>query len=186
MVLADLGGDPNVPVEQHPLHLKAKAALESAELNLNYTKVRAPAGGVLSHVNLEKGEYLEAGDALFALVVIDEPWIEANLKEVHLTHVRVGQMANVVVDGYPDLNMPARVESISPATGAEFAILPPQNASGNWVKVVQRVPVRLELLEPSDSRILRAGMTVKVEIDTGYERDLAKSMKEGVAALLDY
>ena len=184
MVLADLGGNPEMPVEQHPLYLKALAALENANLNLEYTTVRAPFAGMLSRINLEKGEYLEAGDPLFALVLIDEPWIEANLKEVQLTHVRVGQKARVTLDGYPDMVLTAKIESISPATGAEFAVLPPQNASGNWVKVVQRIPVRLELTNPINPQMLRVGMTVTVEIDTEFERSVADSLRRGFASLL--
>ena len=99
------------------------------------------------------------------------------MKEVQLTHVRVGQKARVVVDSYPDMTWQATVDSISPATGAEFAILPPQNATGNWVKVVQRVPVRLHFDDRENLDLLRAGMTVTVSIDTGHERDPAAFIK---------
>ena len=194
MVLADLGGNPDLQVERHPLFMKAEASLARATLDLDYASVSAPEDGTLSNVTLQTGEYVEAGDPLFALVTIDQPWIEANLKEVQLTHVRVGQSATVVVDRFPNVTWQARVESISPATGAEFAILPPQNATGNWVKVVQRIPVRLSLENPdlehaqglkaaegSDlaaplgvgQDLLRAGMTATVRIDTGEERKAA-------------
>ena len=171
MVLADLGGDVDLPVERHSLYLRAEAALERAELDLSYTEEVAPAGGMLSNVTLQAGEYVEVGDPLFALVTIGQPWVEANLKEVQLTNVAVGQSATVVVDSYPELSWEAEVESISPATGAEFALLPPQNATGNWVKVVQRIPVRLTLAEHQHLDQLRAGMTATVTIDTGFERD---------------
>ncbi len=181
MVLADLGGGADLPVGQHPLYLRAEANRERAELDLAYAAIHAPVDGTLSNVTLEAGEYVEAGDPLFALVSIDEPWIEANLKEVQLTHVRVGQTATVVVDSYPEVTWQATIESISPATGAEFAILPPQNATGNWVKVVQRVPVRLKLEERQHKDLLRAGMTATVRIDTGYERDAAALIKSVIA-----
>ena len=171
MVLADLGGSLDLPLESHPLYLRAAAAVDQAALDLAYSQVQAPAAGTLSNVTLQQGEYVEIGDPLLALVTSDQPWVEANLKEVQLTHVKVGQAASVVVDSYPDMEMSAVVESISPATGAEFALLPPQNATGNWVKVVQRVPVRLRLEDPLQMALLRAGMTATVSIDTGFERD---------------
>lgn len=181
MILAELGGDPEAPLEAHPLYLKARSEMERAELNLSYASISAPISGTLSSVTLESGEYIEAGDPLFALVSSQEPWIEANLKEVQLTHLRIGQPATVVIDGYPDVTWEARVESIAPATGAEFAILPPQNATGNWVKVVQRVPVRLRLLDQKAKQHLRAGMTVKVSIDSGREREALRLIR-GVMA----
>ena len=203
MVLADLGGSPDLAVERHPLFLRAEAALVRASLDLDYATVRAPSDGILSNVNLEAGEYVEAGDPLLALVTIDQPWVEANLKEVQLTHVRVGQMATVVVDSFPQVTWRARVESISPATGAEFAILPPQNATGNWVKVVQRIPVRLYLeglaydgsldaaARPGADggagaanparELLRAGMTATVSIDTRRERAAAALFRRVLA-----
>lgn len=171
MVLADLGGALDLPLEEHPLYMRAASAVEQAKLDIAYSQVRAPGAGVLSNVTLQSGEYVEIGDALFALVTSRRPWVEANLKEVELTHVKVGQAARVVVDSYPDMEMDAVVESISPATGAEFALLPAQNATGNWVKVVQRIPVRLRLLDPQQIALLRVGMTATVSIDTGFERD---------------
>ena len=180
-VVAELAGDPNLPVERHPRFLRALAAHDRAALDLVRTAVLAPADGFLSNVVLEAGEHIEAGDPVFALVASGDTWIEANLKEVHLTYVEVGQLATIVVDAYPDLVWNATVESISPATGAEFALLPPQNATGNWVKVVQRVPVHLVLEPAPGAPTLRAGMTVTVSIDTHHERDL-KAIIDGVLA----
>ena len=180
-VVAELAGDPNLPVERHPRFLQAMTARERAALDLDRTAVHAPAAGHLSNVVLEAGEHVEAGDPIFALVASGNTWVEANLKEIHLTYVEVGQLATIVVDAYPDLVWNAVIESISPATGAEFALLPPQNATGNWVKVVQRVPVRLRLEDVPGAPRLRAGMTVEVSIDTRRERDL-KAIIDGVLA----
>ena len=180
-VIAELGGSVELPVEQHPRFLRASSNRERAKLNLARTDVVAPVSGYLGNVTLESGEQVEAGDTVFPLVASGEPWIEANLKEVHLTHVEVGQIAYIVVDSYRDHKIEAIVESISPATGAEFSLLPPQNATGNWVKVVQRVPVKLSLKLSDDMPVLRAGMTVTVKIDTGYERPLGTFIREALA-----
>ena len=172
MALTELTGDPQLPVNKHPLYLKAKAMRDRAQRDLNRTAVYAPAGGYVSNVSLEPGEYVEEGEPVFSLVVATKLWLEANLKESQLTNVRVGQTAIVEVDAYPDLEWQAIVASISRATGAEFALLPPQNATGNWVKVVQRIPVHLDVEPNPDAPPLRAGMTVTVSIDTGQERDV--------------
>jgi membrane fusion protein (multidrug efflux system) len=171
-VLAELGGDPNLPVKQHPKYLRAQAERELVLLNLSYSRVVAPVTGTITRVELKRGEYVEAGDLLLAIVDGSAPWVEANLKEVDLEHVRVGLPATVVLDSLPDIAWAATVESIAPSTGAEFSILPPQNASGNWVKVVQRVPVRLSITDRSALERFRAGLTATVSIDTGRERDL--------------
>jgi membrane fusion protein (multidrug efflux system) len=172
-IAAALGGGPDVPEDQHPAYRAAVAKLRRAELDLDYARVTAPKAGRVGRMTLQPGEYVEAGDALFAVVVEDAPWIEANLKEVQLTHLAEGMPARVIVDAYPDLTIQAAVDSIAPATGAEFAILPPQNASGTWVKVVQRVPVRLRLHQPPGGQVLRAGMTASISIDTGREVGLS-------------
>jgi membrane fusion protein (multidrug efflux system) len=127
------------------------------------------------NVKLLPGEHVRATTPLFALISDALPWVEANFKETELTYVRPGQSASVVLDIYPDVTWQAEVESISPATGAEFALLPPQNASGNWVKVVQRLPVRLKLkpADGSEPLPLRAGMTASVKVDTERERRLS-------------
>lgn len=180
-VLAELGGDPERAAELHPQFLEALAERNMAELQLSYTDVRAPASGIATQVHLEPGEWLEEGEPAFGLIAIDDTWVVANLKETELTHVREGQSVEVAVDAYPGQKWRARVTSIAPATGAEFAVLPPQNASGNWVKVVQRVPVRIDL-EPADGHPpLRAGMTASIAIDTGRERRLLTIARETIA-----
>lgn len=172
-VMTLLGGDPDRPVDEHPLVRTRAAAVEQARLDLERTTIKSPATGTVVTVPLVSGEQITASEPLFAIVTNTDPWVDANFKETELTHVRVGQKASVILDIYPNITWDAEVKSISPATGAEFAILPPQNASGNWVKVVQRLPVRLRLLPRPDSPPLRAGMTATATIDTGRERSLA-------------
>ena len=154
------------------------AARERAALDLARTTIRAPVDGVVVNMRLQQGEQVKAATPLFALVALQRPWVEANFKETELTNVHVGQKATVVLDGFPDATWDAVVESVSPATGAEFAILPPQNASGNWVKVVQRLPVKLRLLPHVGEPPLRAGMTATVRIDTERERNVAGVMEQ--------
>ena len=178
-VLGALNGDPNLPADQHAMVRDKMAARERAALDLARTTIRAPVDGVVVNLRVQQGEQVKAATPLFALVVTSRPWIEANFKETELTHVRVGQKATVVLDTYPDATWEAVVESLSPATGAEFALLPPQNASGNWVKVVQRLPVKLRLLPHVGEPPLRAGMTATVKIDTERQRrigDVAQSL----------
>ena len=171
-VVANLGGAPALPIDKHPRVLAASAARDRAALDLRRTSARAPTAAVVTNMHLQVGEYVEAGMPVFSLVGTKAVWVEANLKETALTHVRVGQKAEVSVDAYPDRTWSAVVDGINPATGAEFALLPPQNSSGNWVKVVQRLPVRLEIKTAPGDPPLRAGMSVVVEIDTGHERVL--------------
>jgi membrane fusion protein (multidrug efflux system) len=170
-VLAQIG-DPETPVDQHPLVREKLAEREQAALDLARTVIRAPVDGVAANVRLQAGEHVRAQTALFVIVADSRPWVEANFKETDLTHVRPGQSATVILDIYPDMTFEAEVASISPATGAEFAVLPPQNASGNWVKVVQRLPVKLRLTQGEVEPRLRAGMTATVTIDTKRERRL--------------
>ena len=154
---------------------------DRAALDLAYTEIKAPRAGMVVNFKLQVGEQVKAQTPLFALVADRRPWVEANFKETDLTHVTVGQKATVVLDMYPDITWEAEVESISPATGAEFAILPPQNASGNWVKVVQRLPVELRLIERPGEPPLRAGMTAYVSIDTKRVRSLSSIFGSGPA-----
>ncbi len=172
IVLAELAGEPDVAVEQHPTYLHAEAKYDIAALNLAYASVNAPTSGILTHVSVEPGEYVEAGNILLAIVGTEDLWVEANLKEIDLEYLKVGQNATVVLDSLPDVVWQATVDSISPATGAEFSVLPAQNASGNWVKVVQRIPVRLMLADRPGSDALRAGLTASISIDTERKRDM--------------
>ncbi len=171
-ILAQLDGSAGLPVDGHPRVREAMAARDQAALDLSHVRVFSPTAGMVTNFDLEAGEYVEAGEPVFSIVRTDYVWIQANFKETDLTHLRVGQEAVVRIDAYPDRVRRAVVASISPATGAEFALLPPQNALGNWVKVVQRLPVRLELTGAAADPPLRAGMSVIVDIDTGYERTL--------------
>jgi membrane fusion protein (multidrug efflux system) len=177
-VLLALGNDPNLPVEDHARYLQAKAERDRASLDLARTEVASPTGGVVSNMKLQVGEYVEEGDPIFTLIETNPVWVEANLKETQLTHVQEGQRVTVTVDAYPDTTWTATVDTIAPATGAEFALLPPQNATGNWVKVVQRVPVQLRIHRPDGSPMLRAGMTAAISIDTGHRRELPKLARE--------
>jgi len=169
-LLTVLKGDPELPTDRHPLVLERMADRDRAALDLRRTTISAPVGGVVVNVKLQKGEQVKAATPIFALVSERRPWVEANLKETTLGNVHIGQKVEVVLDIYPDITFTGQVESISPATGAEFAILPPQNASGNWVKVVQRLPVRIQLLPMANEPALRAGMTATVSIDTEKQR----------------
>lgn len=181
--LAAHGNDPNMPVDEHPRFRHAMAVREQALVDLGRTIVRAPAKGVISNMKLQVGEYVKAGDAVFSLIETAPIWIEANLKETELTNITIGQPATVVVDAYPNHEWWAFVDTIAPATGAEFALLPPQNATGNWVKVVQRVPVALRIEPSGDDPVLRAGMTVTVSIDTGHTRGLTDIVPRPIANL---
>jgi membrane fusion protein (multidrug efflux system) len=172
-MLAALGGNPEVATDDHPLVREKLAERGRAALDLRRTTIAAPIAGTAVNVRLQPGDQLKPATPIFVIVAASRPWVEANMKETDLTHVVPGQKASVVLDIYPDIAWEAEVESISPATGAEFAILPPQNASGNWVKVVQRLPVRVRLLPRSGEPPLRAGMTATVSIDTGRKRSLA-------------
>ena len=181
-VEAALGGEPDRPTERFAAVREKQALRDRAAFDLANTEIKAPRAGVVLNVRLQLGEQVKAQTPLFALVADRRPWIEANFKETDLTYVTVGQRATVVLDMHPDVTWEAEVESISPATGAEFAILPPQNASGNWVKVVQRLPIKLRLVERAGEPPLRAGMTAYVSIDTKRSRSLAKIFGSGDAA----
>lgn len=176
--LVRLSGDADIPVEQHPRYLEAMSLRDQENVQLQRTTVVAPTSGVISNMKLQVGEYVEEGTPVFSLIESAPIWVEANLKETQLTHVNEGLTATIEVDAYPDVVWKAKVNRIAPATGAEFALLPPQNATGNWVKVVQRVPVRLKIEHFPDAPPLRAGMTATVSIDTERERELPAVAKE--------
>jgi membrane fusion protein, multidrug efflux system len=177
-VLAGLSGDPNMAIERHPRYAEARATWDAAMLDLTRSYIKAPVAGVVSNMKLRKGEFVEKGASMFSLIESGQPWVEANYKETQLTNMRVGQHASVVADAYPEIEFPGAVEAIAPATGAEFAVLPPQNATGNWVKVVQRVPVRIKVEQPQGFPQLRAGMTVTVGVDTGRARGLPRTVQK--------
>lgn len=175
-MLTTLKGDPDLPVDEHPNVRERMVERDRAALDLARTTITAPVSGTVVNLRLQPGEQLRAATPVFAVVSDRRPWIDANLKETTLAHVTVGQRVEVALDLYPGLTWVGEVESISPATGAEFAILPPQNASGNWVKVVQRLPVRIRLLPRPNEPPLRTGITATVSIDTGRQRDLRDAL----------
>jgi membrane fusion protein (multidrug efflux system) len=167
-----LGGLPNTPDEQLAGYKLAKAQYEQTQLDLEHATVRAPIDGVIGKQSLQPGDFLAMGQAAMPLVATQALWVDANFKETDLTHVGVGQSATVEVDTYPGKKWQAHVASISPASGAEFSVLPAQNATGNWVKIVQRIPVRLMIDNQEHGPTLRAGMSAIVEIDTGKQNSL--------------
>jgi membrane fusion protein (multidrug efflux system) len=173
-IAANLNGDPDIPVEQHPRYLNAMAQRNEAARQLDHTVVKAPFAGIVTNVPaIAPGKYLQASVTAFYLVATDYVWVDSNPKETELTNVRSGQPVTVTVDTYPDIEWHGTVESISPAAAQEFALLPAQNTSGNWVKVVQRIPMRVRLDTSDKSRpALRAGMSVEVDVDTGHQRGL--------------
>ncbi|MGA7801056.1 MAG: HlyD family secretion protein [Gammaproteobacteria bacterium] len=179
-VRAQLGTRPDLPTEQQPQYVEALRARDQAALNLQRTEVRAPIDGIVGPQTVEVGDYVTPGEPAFSLVE-DHHYVKANLKETELTYVHAGQRATITVDAYPDDVWQARVASISPATGSEFSLLPAQNATGNWVKVVQRVPVRLALDDLKDAPQLRAGMSVNVTIDTEHRRELLTRIRNAFA-----
>ncbi len=177
--LAQLGGNPDLPVDQQATVKQAQAAVDAAARNLRLTSIVAPFDGIPNNVeSIAVGAFLNAGQSAFPLVSTHDLYIEANIKETELTYVREGDPALVTVDAYPDSSVAAKVTTLAPASGSVFALLPPQNATGNWVKVVQRIPVRLSLLEVRDGLALRAGMSVKISIDTGHQRSLRELWRD--------
>jgi membrane fusion protein, multidrug efflux system len=166
--VAALNGDPSIEIDHHPTVRAAKAQLDRARLDLSYATVTAPDDGVVTRVDdLQAGDFVNPGAAVFSLLSSRSVWIEANFRETGLTHMRPGQEAMIGVDAYPDRKFKAHVVSMSPGTGSDFAVLPPENATGNWVKVVQRLPVRLELDEVDPNRPLFSGISVTARVDTG-------------------
>jgi membrane fusion protein (multidrug efflux system) len=168
--LAQLGGNPDIPLADHPSVQRAQAALDKAMLDLSYTTVRAHENGIVTKVEqLQVGSYVTASTPVFSMMS-DRIWVEANFKETELTYMRVGQSATVEIDTYPGVVFDAKLVSLSPGTGLSFSLLPPENATGNWVKVVQRLPVRLALESPDPHQLLHAGLSATVEVDTHYRR----------------
>jgi membrane fusion protein (multidrug efflux system) len=181
-ILSELAGDPEIDPTIHPRYREAEAQVAEAELDLRRAVVVAPTAGIVSKIDgLRPGDYVTAGQPAFSIVADDSLWVEANLKDTDLTYVRPGQIVTVEVDSYPGRVWQARVDSIGAATGSEFSLLPPQNATGNWVKVVQRVPVRLVLDDSGDDAPLRAGMSAVVSIDTGHVRELPGIVRSALA-----
>lgn len=170
--LAALGGDPATPDELFARYNDARARRDRLALALANAVVRAPADGIVARVGIRPGSFVAAGEPAIQIVETAAIWLEANLKESDLAHIAIGQPATVTLDAYPDHVWRAHVRSFSPATGAEFSLLPPQNATGNWVKVIQRVPVRFRIEERPGDPPLRVGMSATVSIDTGRERPL--------------
>ncbi len=167
---AALNGNPDAAPDSQPMVQQAQAALDRANLELADCVVRAPMDGIVTRVEqIQVGDYIASAKPLFALVSAEKVWLEANFKETDLTHIRAGQTARFTLDTYPGQRFTAKVESVSPGTGSSFSLLPPENASGNWVKVVQRLPVRLAITDrPKDLR-LTAGMSAVVKIDISAE-----------------
>jgi membrane fusion protein (multidrug efflux system) len=166
-----LANKPDINVNSHPTVQQAQAALEQQALNLSYTLIKAPMDGVVSKVDLlQVGDYIRAASPAFSLLSEQTVWVEANFKETELANMRTGQQATIEVDAYPDHRFHGRVESLSPGTGASFSLLPPENATGNWVKVVQRLPVRISIDDADPRRPIHAGLSVTVEVDTLHRR----------------
>ena len=170
-------GDPDLPIEKYPPYAQAAAALDQAKRDLDHTVLRAPIAGMATQVaSIQMGRYVTAGTPVFSLIDDTQPWVDANPKETDITHLRIGQPVAISVDTFPGRTFRGTVAAVSPGTGAQFAILPPQNASGNWVKVVQRVPVRIEFAPDEDVRDLRSGMSVTVDIDTGRQNTVLSAL----------
>jgi membrane fusion protein (multidrug efflux system) len=172
--LSKLAGNPNIPVTRHPEYLQAKAIVDEAQRQLDHTVIRAPFGGQVTNVpSIAPGKYLAASTTAFYLVNSDDVWVDATPKETELTYVRPGQPVTVTVDTYPDFEWRGVIASVSPAAAQQFSLLPAQNTSGNWVKVVQRITMRVSI-DTNDRKLppLRTGMSVEVNVDTGHARGL--------------
>ncbi|TDH38612.1 HlyD family secretion protein [Pseudohoeflea suaedae] len=170
-------------IDEHPSVISAKAAAEKAEYNLEVSTVHAPADGMLYEAaDFKPGRFVAAGTSLFTLVETEQPWVEANFKETQLTYMDVDQPAEVSFDAFPDRTFRATVKSIGAGTGAEFSLLPAQNATGNWVKVTQRIPVHLKLDNEDAHFLMRSGLSATVTVDTGHSRHFGDLLESAHAA----
>jgi membrane fusion protein, multidrug efflux system len=168
---ANLNGDPAAPIENHPKYKDAIAVRDEAARQLAHTVVRAPFAGIVTNVpSLQPGQYLAAAATAFNIVSTDHVWVQASPKETELTYVKPGQKVTVDVDTYPGERWAGTVDSISPASASSFSLLPAENTSGNWVKVVQRIPMRILVNNAPGKPPLRVGMSVEVNVDTGHAR----------------
>jgi len=170
-IAANLNGDPGAPIESHPKYKDAVAARDEAARQLAHTVVRAPFAGIVTNVpSLQPGQYLAAAATGFNIVSTDRVWVQASPKETELTYVKPGQTAVVEVDSYPGQEWTGTVDSISPASASSFSLLPAENTSGNWVKVVQRIPMRVSVANAPGKPQLRVGMSVELSVETAHER----------------
>lgn len=176
---AALGGDPKAATDDHPAVRAALAELDRARYNLSVTRVTAPADGLIYQASsFHEGVMLAAGQAVFALVETGDAWVEANFKETQLADIAPGQSAEIVFDAAPGKAFTGTVEAIGAGTGAEFSLLPAQNATGNWVKVTQRVPVRIKLDDAAGAAALASGLSAEVTVDTSGAADTRLAAKE--------
>jgi len=172
--LNQLLNNPELPLEEFPPYRQAQAQLSDAQRNLDHTTLRAPIDGVATQVDsIQLGRFIAAGAPVFSIIDDSRPWVDANLKESDFTYIARGQQVEIEVDAFPDHTFRGTVGSLSPGTGSQFSILPPQNATGNFVKVVQRVPIRIYFdgSDPAEQK-LKAGMSSYVWVDTGHKRTL--------------
>jgi membrane fusion protein, multidrug efflux system len=177
-------GNTDLPLDQFPPYYQAKAALAQAERNLDHTEMRAPMDGIATQVDqIQLGRFVVAGTPMFSVIDTSKPWVDANLKESDFTYVTEGETVDIEVDAFPNHAFKGTIGSLSPGTGAQFSILPPQNATGNFVKVVQRVPVRI-YFDSHDKYVqkLKAGMSAYTTIDTGHRRSLGALLGVSQAA----
>lgn len=178
-IVANLAGDPDIALEQHPRYLEAVAEREEAARQLAHTTVRAPMDGTVTNVpSLQPGQYLAAATPAFSIVAADRLWVDADPKETELTNVLPGQVVTVTIDTYPGVEWHGTVDSINPASSGSFSLLPAQNSSGNWVKVVQRIPMRVRIDDLAGKPQLRAGMSAVIAVDTGRPRGLPSFVQD--------
>jgi membrane fusion protein (multidrug efflux system) len=169
--LVNLGNNADIAVDQHPLVQQAQAVLDKVKLDLFYTAITAPMDGIVTKVEqLQVGDYINVGAPVFALISNKDIWVEANFKENQINYMRPGQHVTIEIDAYPDLNLQGHVVTLSPGTGSVFSLLPAENATGNWVKISQRLPVRIELDKVQDWDLLHSGLSVTVDVDTKHSR----------------